>query len=469
MKIRRIREKYPSPQENNRKTSTNMDHSCSYNVAVFSDVILSLVYATGIMQIFVSKAIINTSAYFKTTLERWDANPVITLESKQYPSISVNVEYEDLDAFQFVLRLLYNPKIPLDTDISVLLKSYDIADMLLIPRTLSDEIILRVENIVETWEECRPEYTDVCKFVSLHPDIRDLRLTVSHKITSFYGEDPNLDPICIKFLFQDLPRVISAPELMDLVLNMDAKFLFDLIKLDDLIVHSENCVAYLAAAYFQHNALTEFLFDPFFEALRVWHVSPLYLHYVLPAFPTWVDDEDFEPDSLILGDLKIMASLKANKVDLFDWTGHASWIAPPRTGTLSSAICTSWTFAEDQIQALLGDEEIESKSVYVNGVFVKFVAFVERRAKGACALSIQMAFDRAAGYFKMKDEVYDSWVAFMTFTVDGLRRNMSVFLAHRVGHDVFKGVAEETIEGLIAALRDSEGRITVEISDIYVG
>ena len=154
-----------------------------------------------------------------------------------------------------------------------------------------------------------------------------------------------------------------------------------------LQVHSESCVVMLLTAWVKselHPVCSQPQLNALARNIRVEHLSPLYLHCVLPEL-AWFRSCSVAPDGgrgnsvmaapSALRMLALQHALGGQAAVAVSWKGPPAWVSGRRSGTsLPTTVQIDWQMGPRDLEALQaarpGREPLRSPtSSYLNGVF----------------------------------------------------------------------------------------------------
>ena len=211
-------------------------------------------------------------------------------------------------------------------------------------------------------------------------------------------------------LFGDVPAVIKDQEQRRQFCALPHAAVLAWLRSDDLKVHSESCVLFLLTAWVngkerpavcspdQHKLLA--------HSVRVTHLSPTYLHCVLPGLK-WFQ-------KCCSGDARFVLTLQLKSghvgASCLPWTGPAAWTADRRKGTaMPASIDLEWNLGAGDIVALDGGPLhlifFSPGKAYLDGVFYRLLAQKAANAEGdPVTLAVYLLVDSEAMRF-----VLDFW------------------------------------------------------------
>ena len=188
-------------------------------------------------------------------------------------------------------------------------------------------------------------------------------------------------------LFSDIPSVIADLEQRRQFCALPYAAVLAWLQSDDLKVHSESCVLFLLTAWVnskEHPACRAHEKKQLAHGVRVKHLSPTYLHSVLPDLK-WFQDT-CSPKEVGLLRALLVQSGHAGSSCL--WSGPKTWSADERTGTAAMPAPTDieWSLGAAEHVALDGGQLngniFSPDKAYLNGVFYKLCAKKYAEAKG---------------------------------------------------------------------------------------
>ena len=188
-------------------------------------------------------------------------------------------------------------------------------------------------------------------------------------------------------LFGDVPSIITDLEQQRQFYALPYAAVLAWLQSDDLKVHSESCVLFLLTAWVnskEHPACSPDELKLLAHSLRVAHLSPTYLHYVLPDLK-WFQ-ENCSEDAIFLRASFVKSCHIDAPCSLLE--GPAAWVADKRKGTaMPVSIDIEWHLvAADFLQL---DEAPPRRNffcpqakAYLNGVFYTLVVQKFAKAEG---------------------------------------------------------------------------------------
>ena len=265
--------------------------------------------------------------------------------------LEVSVAEDEVEAFDLLLRLMYGAKVPEEAagDAVLLAKAYMAADMYCIPRC-----------------------SDVLAAALCSLPAEDLDLDAVRALCSLPEGRAHLQPLmakCVVQVYGNVPATVSCDKLRQQFCSLPYDAVLAWLKADNLTVHSENCVVFLLSAWVastHHSNPVEQ--EELARHVRVPHLSPLYLHCVLPKL-TWFKAPD------ILEALPLLAFMKmypdAEVPDL-----PPAWQAVPRTHSgMPSNLTLEWEIGDDELQQLdSGGNIMSDTKLYINGTYADLMA-----------------------------------------------------------------------------------------------
>ena len=240
-------------------------------------------------------------------------------------------------------------------------------------------------------------------------EAKDIDLTLlsyAYSLPAGLLESPPLEKIAaackhkLVELFGDVPSVITNPEQRRQFCALPYAAVLAWLRSDDLEVHSENCVVFLLSAWVNSKENSECSTDELrllAHSMRVTHLSPTYLHSVLPDLKWFREscsgDAKFLRASLVKAGHGGAACLPGE--------GPAAWIADKRKGTaMPASIDLEWKLGAGDILELDGppiNRSVFSPSkAYLNGIFYELQAQKFAKAEGdpaAVTLGVYLRVD----------------------------------------------------------------------------
>jgi hypothetical protein len=342
-----------------------IDH---FNDEEFSDVILTMDRSTTVpkrqrteerMTLFLSKAVLAQSEYFRTLLSRRWTMELNEDDASMMRAISIEVEDEDDEEVLLVLlRLMYGMPASEVTDLVQMAKVYAKADKLVLHAKFLDaldEHLIRSIVSKASFQELFDLYE--CGQVRLRPETYAV---LRRSMWKLYEQPKSLQTVMMNHLqkvFGNVPMVIASEDLCKEFCSIPFKAVaMWLILKQNLSVHSENCIMYMVSAWVA--ARRRFTSIPS-EELR-WLADHVVMHLLSPMYLT--------------GIVRQLDWYKANCSNFEDSIAQSiMWkmTSQPQTNQLRTILDQRTTFEWDVERACLPMNERMSETKYINGIFLR--------------------------------------------------------------------------------------------------
>lgn len=184
-------------------------------------------------------------------------------------------------------------------------------------------------------------------------------------------------------LFGDVPSVIASEQLRPQFCSLPYAAVLKWLRMDDLAVHSENCVLLLMTAWVEAQAkagdvCSTVQLDQLARQVRVNHVGPAYLHSILPSLSWFSQSKQLLP--LLLASKAMPAFKPASRNAAFP----PAWTAVSRQRCQDPCSVTlGYSLEAGQLQEVYAGNPVDFPASYVNGFMMQVKAVPESGASGS--------------------------------------------------------------------------------------
>ena len=275
--------------------------------------------------------------------------------------------------------------------------------------------------------------------------------------------------------FCNVPKVACSERLVRLFVKapLDAVLLW--AESDLLVVHSENCVVYMLDRWACENKPSPKDADSMCLKVRMAHLSPTYLTYVLPSLG-W--SGPMQSGAKILTLYRLLHEPAQPAYELWALKDlEKAWTRPPRMSMSVSAssddikASTEWTVPARQLRLLASSGmsfSILSPSFYVNGVMFCIAAHLKPAITSGhtCmtfGISLRILQPRSALVYSIKANI----TCGSDIRGTAITRNICTFArSSQVGFSDFAKRSAATLDEIIAPFIDAEGGLRIVATDV---